>query len=210
MITIHNFPRGARGVRAFWVCEEMGLPYRTAAVAYPPSAEYLALNPLGNVPLLEDSSSKESGSVAITESVAMMLYLAERYGPTPLLPPKSDPAFARVMQVTVFGETTLGAYMNPLMMAKFAAPDADKVSWVTRTLEGRVEAALGFAAGLLGAGPYFAGEAFTLADISVSTALDMWKGALGKPVPDAFVAWRERVQARPACQLAQKAQMPPQ
>src|SRR6185312_11706534 len=97
---------------------------------------YLALNPLGNVPFLQD------GAVGITESVAMMLYLAERYGPTPLLPAKDDPAFGRVMQLTVHGETTLGGYMNPLMMAKFAAPDADKVSWLSRTLEERIEAAL--------------------------------------------------------------------
>ncbi|MEI9888647.1 MAG: glutathione S-transferase family protein [Rhizomicrobium sp.] len=199
MITIHNFPRGARGVRAFWVCEEMGLAYRRATVTFPPSAEYLALNPLGNVPFLEDDG------VAIGESVALMLYLAERYGPTPLLPARSDPACARVLQMTVFGETTLGASMNPLMMAKFMAPDADKANWSTRTLEARVAQALDFAAGLLGDGPYFAGETFTLADISISTAFDMWKGALGKPVPEAFAAWRTRVQARPAYQRASAA-----
>lgn len=207
MITIHNFPRGARGVRVFWLCEEMGVPYTRVAVNYPPSPEYLALNPLGNVPFLTDTSaSEEGGGVAIGESVAMMLYVAERYGPTPLLPGKSDPAFAKVLQLTVFGETTLGAYMNPLMMAKFAAPDADKVSWLSRTLEERVGAAVDFVGTALGAGPYLAGDAFTLADISVSTALDMWKGALGKPIPGAFAAWRERVQARPAYQRAQKQQ----
>lgn len=201
MITIHNFARGARGVRVFWVAEEMGLAYRTATVTYPPSAAYLALNPLGTVPFLEDD-----GGAAINESVAMMLYLAERYGPTPLLPAKSAPNFARVLQLTLFGETALGAYMNPLMMAKFAAPDADKLNWSVRTLEERVETALAFVSGALGAGPYLAGETFTLADISVSTALDMWKGALGKPVPEALMPWRERVQARPAYQRAQKAQ----
>ena len=58
MITIHNFPRGARGVRVFWTCEEMGLPYARAVVTYPPSPEYLALNPLGSVPFLEDASGK--------------------------------------------------------------------------------------------------------------------------------------------------------
>ena len=200
MITIHNFPRGARGVRVAWVCEEMGVAYSRAVVNYPPSAEYLALNPLGNVPFLQDE-----GGVGIGESVAMMLYVAERYGPTPLLPAKNDPAFAKVLQLTVFGETTLGAYMNPLMMAKFAAPDADKVSWLSRTLEERVGAAVDFVGTALGAGPYLAGDTFTLADISVSTALDMWKGALGKPIPVAFAAWRERVQARPAYQRAQKA-----
>ena len=201
MITIHNFARGARGVRVFWVCEEMGLAYRTSTVTYPPSAAYLALNPLGTVPFLEDD-----GGVAIAESVAMMLYLAERYGPTPLLPAKSDPAFARVLQLTVFGEATLGAGMNPLMMAKFGAPDADKINWSVRALETRVGEAVGMLAAALHRTPYLAGETFTLADISVSTALDMWKGALGKPVPDALMPWRERIQARPAYQRAQKAQ----
>jgi glutathione S-transferase len=207
MITIYNFPRGARGVRAFWVCEEMGLPYRAEAVSYPPSAAYLARNPLGSVPFLtDDFGLKEDGGAAINESVAIMLYLAEHYGPTPLLPARDDPRFARVMQMTVFGETALGAYMNPLMMAKFAAPEGDKVSWLTRTLDGRVADAVAFAGAALGGQDYFAGDTFTLADISVSTALDMWKGALGMPVPEAMAAWRERVQERPAYQRAAAAQ----
>jgi glutathione S-transferase len=201
MIVIHNFARGARGVRVAWVCEEMGLPWRRQTVTYPPSAAYLALNPLGSVPFLQDD-----GGVGINESVAMMLYLAERYGPTPLLPPKSDPAFARVLQLAVFGEATLGAGMNPLMMAKFAAPDADKNNWLVRTLEPRVAQGVDLVAGLLGDQPYLAGDAFTLADISVGTALDMWKGALGKAVPGTLAAWRERLAARPAYRRAQAAQ----
>jgi len=201
MIVLHNFPRGARGVRVFWVCEEMGLPYRVETVTYPPSAAYLARNPLGTVPFLEDE-----GGVAINESVAMMLYLAERYGPTPLLPAKTDPAFARVLQLTIFGEATLGAGMNPLMMAKFAAPDADKRNWNVTAGEARMAAAIGYVASLIGANAYLAGDALTLADISISTALDMWKGALGKPIPESLTAWRERVQARPSYQRARLAQ----
>ena len=94
MIKIYNFPRG-RGARVIWLCEEMGLPYRIVPVSFPPSDEYRALNPLGQVPFLEDE-----GGVAINESVAMLFYIAEKYGPSPLLPPKSDPAFARVLQMT--------------------------------------------------------------------------------------------------------------
>jgi hypothetical protein len=40
-IRIHNFPRGARGLRVMWQCEEMGLPYRVEAVSFrraPPTA----------------------------------------------------------------------------------------------------------------------------------------------------------------------------
>lgn len=198
MIKIHNFARGLRGVRVFWQCEEMGLPYQTAVVTYPPSAEYLALNPLGNVPFLEDDG------VAINESVAMMLYLAQKYGPTPLLPAKNDPNLARVLQLTVFGEATLGA--NVLLVAHFAAPEGDKKNWSVRTQESRIEQAIGFVAHMLGDRQYLVGNDLTLADISISTALGIYKGALGKQIPATLDAYRDRLAARPGYQRALKAQ----
>jgi glutathione S-transferase len=197
MITIHNFARGARGVRVFWTCEEMGLPYEVATVTYPPSAAYLKLNPLGAVPFLEDE-----GGVAINESVAIMLYLAQRYGPTPLLPDKDDPAFARVLQMTVFGEATIGMGLNPLLEAKFAAPDGDKENWTVRAQERRVEQAVRYASALLGDQVFLAGDRFTLADISVSCVLGIWRGALGHALPDNLTAYRERLAERPAYQRA--------
>ena len=197
MIRIHNFARGARGVRVFWLCEEMGLPYEVETVSFPPSAAYRALHPLGSVPFLEDD-----GGVAISESVAMLLYLAQRYGPTPLLPGTGDPALARVLQLTVFGEATLGAAIDPLLAAQFVAPEADKRNWSVRSQEARVERALGFLVGKLGAGPFLAGADLTLADISVCCALGIWRGALDGALPDSLVAYRERLAARPAYQRA--------
>ena len=199
MIRIHNFARGARGLRVIWQCEEMGLPYQVETVSYPVSAAYRALNPLGSVPFLEDE-----GGVAINESVAMMLYLAQKYGPTPLLPGKDDPTLARVLQMTVFSEATLGAGMNPLMAAHFGAPEADKRNWSVLGTEARVEGAVGYVADMLGANPYLAGDSITLADIAVSTALGIWRGALGKALPDPLVAYRERLAARPAYQRARQ------
>jgi glutathione S-transferase len=199
MIKIYNFKRGARGLRAHWVCEEMGLPYEVHNFDYPPPAPYLAKNPLGSVPFLEDD-----GGVAINESVAMMLYIAERYGPTPLLPAKTDPKLARVLQMTVFGETTLGAPMNTLMAAHFTAPEADKKNWSIRGTEQRLDQAIAYVEGILGDNQFLAGETFTLADISISTAFGMWKGALGKSISDKLTAYRDRLAARPAYQRAQK------
>lgn len=200
MITITNFPRGARGVRVFWLCEEMGLPYARKAENFPVSADYRARNPLGSVPFLED------GGVQINESVAMLIYLAERYGPTPLLPAKDTPAYAQTIQMTVFGETTLGAYMNPLMMTKFGgAPDDQKANWTVKALENRLDDACAYVAHVLDGRPYLAGDAFTIADISVSCAFDMYKGALGKSAPPSLDAWRTRVQERPAYKRATQA-----
>lgn len=197
MIKIHNFARGLRGVRVFWVCEEMRLPYEVGTVTYPPSAEYLALNPLGSVPFLQDD-----GGVAINESVAMMLYLAQKYGPTPLLPAKDDPALARVLQLSVFGEATIGAGMNTLMAAHFGAPEPDKRNWSVRGTESRTEQSIGYVAALLGENQFLAGNDLTLADISIGTALGIWKGALGKAIPDTLAAYRDRLAARPAYQRA--------
>jgi glutathione S-transferase len=199
MIIIYNFARGARGLRAIWQCEEMGLRYRVEAVSFPPSAAYRVLNPLGSVPFLEDE-----GGVAINESVAIMLYLAQRYGPTPLLPGTADGLLARVLQMTMFGEATIGAGMNPLLAARFVAPEADKRNWSVRSQEARVEQAVRYVADMLGTDPFLVGANFTLADISVSTALGMWKGALGRALPDNLVSYQERMEARPALQRSHK------
>lgn len=199
MLRIYNFARGARGLRLFWQCEEMGLPYEIETVSFPPSAAYRAKNPLGSVPFLEDDG------VALNESVAIMLYLAQKYGPTPLLPANGDPRLARVLQMTVFGETSIGGLLNPLMEAHFGAPDAEKRNWSVLALESRVERALSYVTELLGAGPYLAGAELTLADICVGTTLGIWRGALGKTLPDVLVAYRERLAARPAYQRAREA-----
>ena len=199
-IKIWNFPRGARGVRLFWLCEEMGLPYEAEAVNFPVSDEYRALNPIGNVPFLQD------GDVAINESVAIMLYLAERYGPTPLLP-KDDPvAFARVLQLTVFSEASMGALVNTLLMAKFGAPEADKQNWSARAQEGRLNQFADFVTATLSARSFLVGSGLTLADISVSTTLAIWTAALGKVLPPPLAAYQERLQALPTYQRARAKQ----
>ena len=107
--------RGARGLRVFWLCEEMGLEYRVETVSFPPSAAYLRLNPLGTVPFLEDE-----GGVAIQESIAMLLYLAQKYGPTPLNVSVDEPAYGSYLNWLFFGETTLTEAID-LMGNKAAA-----------------------------------------------------------------------------------------
>lgn len=195
-IKIWNFPRGARGLRAMWVCEEMGLSYEAHAVTFPVSEAYRKLNPMGSVPFLED------GAVKINESVAICLYIAQKYGPTPLLPAKDDPALARVLQMTVFSEATIGGALNTLMAAHFAAPEADKQNWSVRGTEQRVDQALAYVEQLLGDNPYLAGANFTLADIAISTALGMRQGALGKAPSAKLSAYRDRLMERPAYQRA--------
>jgi glutathione S-transferase len=195
-IKIYNFPRGARGLRAMWVCEEMGLAYEVAPVTFPVSDAYRKLNPMGSVPFMED------GKVAINESVAIMLYLAQNYGPTPLLPERNDPTLARVLQMTVFSEASIGGALNTLMAAHFGAPEADKKNWSVRVTEAHINNTLSYIENILGDQPYLAGANFSLADIAISTALGIRQGALGQATPPKLAAWRDKLMERPAYQRA--------
>jgi len=192
MITLYNFPRGARGLRVAWLCEEMGLAYDVHKLGFPTDAAYRQLNPLGSVPFLVD------GDVQINESTAMLLYLAERYGPTPFLPERTSPRFARVVQMTVFSEATLGAGLNVLMEARFGAPEADKDNWSVRAQGNRTDHALAFIEHILGAQEFLTGDGPTIADIAIATALGMRQGALGQAPSARLAAYRERTVARPA------------
>ncbi|AMN42723.1 glutathione S-transferase family protein [Rhodoplanes sp. Z2-YC6860] len=197
MMTIHNFVGGLRGLRAMWLCEEMGLTYSVQNYGYPVPDAYRALNPLGTVPLLEDGSD-----VVLSESVAIMLYLAQTHGPTALLPSREPAHFARCLQWTVFGETEIGMSLNPLLAAHFMAADADKRNWSVNGLEQRLKRALNHTERSLGEDHYLVGGALTLADISVSCGIGTWQGALGgKPSPK-LSDYQGRLQARPAFQRA--------
>jgi Glutathione S-transferase, C-terminal domain len=64
---------------------------------------------------------------------------------------------------------------------------------------------VGYVADMLGTGPFLAGADFTLADICVSTTLDMWRGPLGQTLPDKLLDYHRRLAARPALERARKA-----
>ena len=197
MMKIHNFARGARGQRVMWLCEEMGLPYAVQNHSFPVPADYRTLNPLGTVPFLGDD-----GGVAMNESVAMMLYIAQQHGPTPLLPTDNAALMAKCLQLTLFGETEVGMNLNPLLAAHFMAGEADKRNWSVIGLEQRVKRAIQYAETLIHGRSYLVGDDLTLADISVSCGLGIWQGALGGRLPEALTAYQDRLRARPAYQRA--------
>jgi glutathione S-transferase len=127
MITV--FGEG-RGFRVVWLLEEMGLPYRLRPVdliaGVEDDAEFLAINPAGFIPALQD------GAVTMVESIAIMEYLIARHGPTPLVPDPRDPAFALYQQFLHLGEAGLGASMYIVVVSRNLAPEDDKQNWAAR------------------------------------------------------------------------------
>ena len=60
MITLYHC-HAARSFRPLWMLEELGLAYDLKMLPFPPrvlAKEYLALNPLGTIPLMIDGETK--------------------------------------------------------------------------------------------------------------------------------------------------------
>ena len=103
------FAPNTRAVRTAWLLNELGLEYDLERYALGDKAmrapEFLAINPNGRVPVLED------GDVRITESTAIAQYLVARYGNGRLAPAVDDPSFPVYLQWLHYGE---GMMMGPM------------------------------------------------------------------------------------------------
>jgi glutathione S-transferase len=185
----------SRSLRVTWLMEEMGLAYRVRPVdllSGADDAEFLAANPAGFIPVLQD------GEVTLVESVAIMVYLMARYGPTPLAPAPDDPAFPAYQQFLHLGEAGLAASIYFFGGARNFAPEAERENWSGRQALRLFESRLTLVTRQLARSPYLAGERFTAADISVVYALQLAERFGGVTLSDAAQAYVARATDREA------------
>ena len=91
-LVLYDNPRSSNALKVRVLLAELGLAHerRTIALSRPRPADYLALNPVGGIPTLRDGDE-----VVVTESHAILRYLARREGRDDLYP-ADPPAAARV------------------------------------------------------------------------------------------------------------------
>ena len=197
MITV--FGEG-RGFRVVWLLEEMGLAYRLRPVdllaGVEKDTEFLAVNPAGFIPAIQD------GDVTMVESIAIMEYLIARYGPTPLAPDPHDPTFPAYQQFLHLGEAGLAASIYFVVGARNFAPEAERHNWSADQAQGVFDSRLGLVTRQLARSPYLAGESFTAADISVTYALQLAQRSGGVVLGSSEQAYVARTNARPAYERA--------
>jgi glutathione S-transferase len=193
MITLYHCT-AARSFRPLWALEELGLAYDLKMLPFPPRAfakQYLALNPLGTIPLLID------GDTRMTESAAVLQYLVTRHGPTPLAVGIDEPGYGAYLNWLHFGEATLTFPQTLVLRYGKLEPEerrspqvaTDYAKWFFGRLRA-VEAAI------TGNETLCAGR-FTVADISVGYALLLAERiGLAKDFGPAVAAYWQRLQAR--------------
>ncbi len=188
-----------RGFRVVWLLEEMRLPYRLRPVDLFAGAEndpeFMAINPGGFIPALQD------GDITMVESIAIMEYLIARYGRdsrTPLAPAPDDPAFALYQQFLHLGEAGLAGSIQLVVVSRNFAPETERNNWGAGWSQQQFESRRRLVARQLARAPYIAGDAFTAADISVAYALRLANKAGGVALSEAEQAYMTRVTGRDA------------
>ncbi len=185
----------SRANRCLWMLEEMGQPYELVEKSAHPddlqTAEYLRLNPNARIPTLVD------GDLVVWESLAINLYLAQKYeGPMHSGSPEVQ---AQATQWSIWAALELETLALDLLhhRALLAEPARD-ASHAERN-ELLLQKPLGVLNGALVGREYLLGNDFTVADLKFTVILG-WARTAGldfSSVPE-VERWLDVCLARPA------------
>lgn len=165
MITLYGSLR-SRASRCAWTLNELGIDYERDLL--PDNGhkkpEFLKINPAGKAPALTD------GDVTMTESLAINLYLAQKYGQGSLWPNgEADRALAT--QWTLWAATEAEPSAVTIAIERMFKPedqrDAAKAAAAEEVLKPRLEL---FNAAVTGK-DHLVGDGLTIADINVTSTL---------------------------------------
>lgn len=184
-----------RSARVVWMLEELGRSYEMEQVDIRANdrddkVEFRRASPMGKVPALID------GDVAMAESAAICLYLADRYSRGLLAPAPDDPRRGRFLYWLMYTP----AVVEPAMSEKFnkVAPNRQRSGW------GDFDLMIETWERELGQDDWVLGADFSAADVMLgSSALFM---RLFGMLPDSPVlkAYADRCEGRPAYQRSQE------
>ena len=212
MITVHHL-NNSRSQRIVWLLEELGLDYEIKRYQRDPQtmlapASLRAVHPLGKSPVITD------GELTLAESGAIIDYLIERYGAGRFAPAAGTPARLRYNYWLHYAE---GSAMTPLLlklvfdriesapMPFFVKPIAKGISAKVKSsfIEPQLKQHLDYLEGELGQSGWFAGDAFSGADVQLSFVLEAAaaRGGLDASRPK-LMDFLKRIHARPAYQRA--------
>jgi len=188
----------SRAFRNLWCAEELGLPYEHVKISFNDPAikepAFLALNPNGAIPVIDDNG------VVVFESLAINLYLAERYGAGGLGPSGFEEE-AQILQWTFWAATEIESQTRIWFQHTVYLPEAERSAQAVAGALAAIGAKLAIADGVLAQRPWLVAGRFTVADLNLAAVLVRLKELGGDACPN-LSAWHARCMARPAAQRA--------
>ena len=191
----------SRAARPLWVAQELGLVYEHIPVSYLGGAtktpEFLAINPNGRIPVVDDDG------VQVWESMACALYLAERFKPAgqPSLAAETHAEQAEILRWSFWAVTECEKEALSFLMHSQLMPTARRKPQLADEAQRRLRVPLRVLELHLQTRPYLAGERFTVADVCVASVLAWIESAKGLMAACPHLAeWLQRCLGRPAFQ----------
>lgn len=206
MLKIWGRPNSSRTQRVLWTCAEAGLDYdlTLASATMGPHGHvsagapygvvdtpgYLAMNPNGTVPTIDDDG------FILWESNAIVRYLAHKYAPQRLFADSMD-TFARAGQWMDWANAQLEGPLHTLVMELVRLPPAERNDDAVEAARQAMLKPLAILDAGLAARDYLAGDAFTIADIPTGIAVHRWRlFGLDHPAMPHLDAWCARLRQR--------------
>lgn len=183
----------SRAFRVMWMLEELGEDYIQIA-AGPRSEEAMKYNPSGKIPALVD------GDDVLTDSVAIMTYLADKHGK--LTAPAGTPARARQDALTFWLIDEFDALLWSNAKHTFIFPEEQRIPAIKDSLHAEFARSAKRLADRI-EGPFILGDQITHADILAVHCINWSIGAGFPRVDDRLGKWAQTLRDRPAFKAAQ-------
>jgi glutathione S-transferase len=201
MITVYSTP-STRGTRITWLLEELQQEYQYHLIDFAKgdskSAEFLAINPAGKVPAIKDDD------LVMTESGAIVTYLADKFSEAGLIPPTGTSARGSYEQWSYFTLCELEQPLWTIGKHKFALPKEQRVKEIFPTAAWELQKALQLFSDGLGDKEYMVENRFTAVDILLAHTL-IWATSFEQPIEQLNLqAYLQRLTARSALQKARQ------
>jgi glutathione S-transferase len=168
MITVFGYPQ-TRSRRITWMLEELEQEYEFRLVDFnkgePKSAEFLAINPAGKVPAIQD------GELVLTESAAIVTYIGDKFPQKALVPKAGTAERGLYDQWSYFVLSELEQALWTMGKHRFAIPEEYRVPEIMKTAEWEFQQALSLLEKGLGDNEYILGSEFCAADILICHTL---------------------------------------
>ena len=202
MIDVYTWPT-PNGHKVHIALEELGLPYTVHAVdigegdQFKP--EFLKISPNNRIPAIVDQDGPKGKPMALFESGAILIYLAEKTGK--LLAPKGNARYSAVAWL-MFQMGSIGPMLGQAHHFRAYAPE--KIPYAIERYTNEAKRLYGVLDRRLGEAAYLAGE-YGIADIATFPWLRHWErqGVQLSDYPN-VQRWFTAIDKRPAVERALK------
>ena len=195
MLTIWGRTNSINVQKVLWCCAELGLVYERidagGSFGVSNTPEYLAMNPNGLVPTIDDDG------FILWESNVIVRYLAAKHGQGTLCPGdlKARAEAERWMDWQV---TTLWAAMRPIFFGYVRTPPEQRDAAALASAQRSSEEALAILDRYLKDRVFVAGERFTMGDIPAGISVYRWLALpIERPDFPHVMRWYQALTERP-------------